>query len=366
MDGVVGRTLWRLRVAGAFAWAVPLYWLAVFPQARRDLRRWEHRASRIPDPALRVHALRKLRTESMTAEGAAAFAILATARSGRHVARACIAFEVMYDYVDALAEEPVADVLDNNRRLYGALVAAFEVDAPVADWYASHPHRDDGGYLTALVETCGDALLRLPARERVRTGLLRMAQRARAAQSLHHAAADATGELALSRWAETQQPQGCTLHWWELAAGGGSPLGFFALLAAAAHRRTDDVAAGAIERAYFPWIASLSWLLESLVDQDEDAAADEHSYIKHYGPSQSAARRLATIAHYAAADARRLPQAGRHMLLLAGMTGMYLSHAGAETLAAHEAAEAVRQAIGGPLVPLMWILRLRRRLTRRR
>lgn len=366
MDGVVGRTLWRLRIGGAFAWAVPLYWLAVFPQARRDLRRWEHRASRIPDPVLRAHALRKLRTESMTAEGAAAFAILATARSGRHVARACIAFEVMYDYLDALAEEPVADVLDNNRRLYGALVAAFEAGAPVEDWYASHPHCDDGGYLAALIATCRDVLLRLPAREHVRAGLLRMAQRARAAQSLHHAAANVTGEVDLARWAETQQPPDCALHWWELAAGGGSPLGFFALLTAAAHRRTDGVAADAIERAYFPWIASLSWLLESLVDQEEDAGADEHSYIAHYGPPQSAARRLATIAQHAAADARRLPQAGRHMLLLAGMTGMYLSHAGAETLAAHEAAEAVRQAIGGPLVPLVWILRLRRRLTRPR
>jgi tetraprenyl-beta-curcumene synthase len=360
---MAARALWRLRLGSAFAWVLPLYWLAVFPQARRELRRWERRAGRIPDPSLRAHALGKLRSEAMTAEGAAAFAILATARSCRQVVRACVAFEVIYDYVDALAEQPVADVLGNNRRLYGALGAAFAPDRPIGDWYALHPAHDDGGYLRALVETCRGELRRLPAQAHVREGLQRLAVRANEGQSLHHAAADADGAQALARWAATQQPPGGALHWWELAAAAGSPLGFFALLAAAAHRGTDRATADAVERAYFPWIAALSWLLESLVDQDEDAGSDAHSYIAHYGPPQSAARRLATIAEHASADARRLPQGARHTLLLAGMAGMYLSHAGASSAAATEAAEAVRRAIGGPIVPLLWILRVRRRLT---
>jgi tetraprenyl-beta-curcumene synthase len=364
MDGALAGARWRMRLGGAFAWAMPLYWLVVFPHARRELRGWERRARRIPDRRLREHALRKLRSEAMTAEGAAAFAILGTARSCRDVVRACIAFEVIYDYVDALAEEPVPDVLGNNRLLYGALLAAFAVGPPAGDWYALHPHRDDGGYLRALVDTCRHALSRLPAQERVRPGLLQLARRAGEAQSLHHAAVGAAGERALARWAETQQPAGCTLAWWELAAASGSPLGFFALLAAASHRRTDRAVARAIEQVYHPWIAALSWLLESLVDQEEDATTDAHSYIAHYGSPQSAARRLGTIAEHAVVDASRLPQAARHTLLLAGMTGMYLSDAGAESLAAHEAAEAVRRAIGGPLIPLLWILRLRRRVGR--
>ncbi|HZV75010.1 MAG TPA: DUF2600 family protein [Conexibacter sp.] len=365
MGGRVAQASWRLRIGLAFAGVVPLYWLMLFPQARRELRAWERRARRIPSPALRAHALRKLQTEGMTAEGAAAFAILATARSCRHVVRACVAFEVMYDYLDALAEEPVADVLGSNRLLYAALGAAYAPGTPSANWYALCPWSDDGGYLDALVETCHDALLRLPAHAGVVAGLGRLADRAGEAQSLHHAAADAEGERALARWAATQQPPECALHWWELAAAAGSPLGFFALVAAAAHRDTDAAAALAVERAYFPWIAALSWLLESLVDQEEDADGDAHSYVAHYGPPQSAARRLATIAEHAGADARQLPQGARHTLLLAGMVGMYLSHAGATSGAASEAAAAVRQAIGGPVAALLWILRVRRRLTRR-
>jgi tetraprenyl-beta-curcumene synthase len=362
MGRCAARMPWRLRLGGAFAWALPLYWIAVFPQARRELRAWRRRALRIPDPVLRRQALRKLRTEAMTAEGAAAFAILATARTCRDVVRACVAFEVAYDYLDALAEQPVADVLANNRRLYGALDAAFASAAPRADWYAHHPQRDDGGYLRALVETCREALSRLPAHEQVRPGLHRLALRAGEAQSLHHAVAGPAQERALARWAAAQQPPGAALRWWELAAAGGSPLGFCALVAAAAHRGTDGAAAAAVEDAYFPWIAALSWLLESLVDQAEDASSDAHGYVAHYGAPQRAARRLAAIAAYAGADARRLPQGARHMLLLAGMAAMYLSHVDAGSCAAGEAAGAVRAAIGGPVVPLLWILRLRRRL----
>jgi tetraprenyl-beta-curcumene synthase len=364
MDGAFARGLRRARVAGAFAWSMPLYWLVVFPRARRELRRWERRASRIPDPVLREQALSKLRTERMTAEGAAAFAILATVRTCRHVVRACVAFEVIYDYVDALAEEPVADVLGNNRLLYGALVAAFAVGAPSEDFYARHPRCDDGGYLRALVDTCRRAVQHLPAHECVRAGLLRLARCAGEAQSLHHAVADADGERRLARWSAAQQPVNCALTWWELAAASGSPLVLFALLAAAGRRRTRAADADAIEHTYHPWIAALSWLLESLVDQDEDAMANAHSYVAHYGSPPSVARRLATIAEHARADAEHLPQSGRHTLLLAGMTGMYLSEAGAESPAAREAARAVREAIGGPLVPLLWILRVRRRVGR--
>lgn len=364
MDGVVTRALWRLRLGGALAWSMPLYWLVVFPHARRELRRWERRARRIPDRVLREHALRKLRTEAMTAEGAAAFAILATARSCRRVATACVAFEVIYDYVDALAEEPVDDVLGNNRLLYGSLVAAFLADAPIEDWYDLHPRTDDGGYLQALVETCRRAAEPLPAYECVRPLLLRLAQLAGEAQSLHHAASDAAGEQALVRWASAQRSPRCALHWWELAAASGSPLAFFALLAAAAHRRTDRAAADVVEGAYFPWIAALSWLLESLVDQEEDAATDAHSYVAHYGSPQHTARRLALIAEHAGADVRRLPQAGRHTLLLAGMAAMYLSDAGSDELAARDAAEAVRRTIGPPVPFLLALLRLRRRIAR--
>ncbi|HMJ02491.1 MAG TPA: DUF2600 family protein, partial [Conexibacter sp.] len=318
-------------------------------------------AGAIPDLTLRAHALDKLRTEGMTAEGAAAFAIVATPRSCRDVVRLCVALEVIYDYVDALAEQPACDVLANNRHLYCSLGAALAPSAPARDHYRYHPQRDDGGYLQELIATCNAALLRLPSHAVVLPHLQRVAARAGEAQSLHHAAAHG-GEPALARWAASIRPVGSALHWWELAAAAGSPLGFYALVAAAAHPATNARDAAAVERAYFPWIAALSWLLESLVDQDDDRGSGEHSYISHYASPDEAARRLATIAERAGADAACLPRASRHLLLLAGMTAMYLSYAGAAGNEARDGANAVQRAIGGPLPLLLWTLRLRRRL----
>ena len=360
---MIVEALWRLRVSGVLTWALPYYWVVLFPRARRELRAWERDAHRIADPALRAHALRKLAAEGLTAEGAAAFAILAPLRSARHVVRACVAYEVIFDYLDALGEQPVAGVLDVNRALYGALAEALCPNVPIADWRPRCP--SDGGYLLALVAACRDALRRLPAQAHVEEGLLRLALRTGEAQSLHHAAEDRAGERALARWALVQQPAGPALHWWELAAAAGSPMGVYALIAAAARRRTTGDTARAVERAYFPWIAALSWLLESLVDHEDDAlAGDAHSYVAHYDAPRGAARRLATIAVSAKADARRLPHGARHTLLLAGMTGMYLSHAGAASVGAQAASAAIREALGWPVTPLLRVLRLRRRLAR--
>jgi tetraprenyl-beta-curcumene synthase len=363
MAGTVAAAWWRTRLTCAATWALTVYWLAIFPRARFELRHWEVRAAAIPDPVLRRHALHKLRTEHFTAEGAAAFAILANARSCWNVVRACVAFEVMYDYLDALAEESIADVLADNRQLYRALGAAFAPGTEPADFYAHHPQRDDGGYLQALVHACREALSTLPSQHQVLPALDRLTARAAEAQSLHHAATR-HGHDALARWAEHERPAGSALHWWELAAGSGSPLGIFALIAAASRQRTPAAHAQEIEDAYFPWVAALSWLLESLVDLDDDMLSDGHSYVAHYRSSHDVAMRLASIAEHAALDLRRLPQSTRHSLLLAGMVAMNLSHRGADVPRAREASRAVREAIGGAISPLLTVLRLRRLLSR--
>lgn len=169
--------------------ALLLYWLVIFPRARLELRRWQRHARAIPSPALRDRALGKLDAEHMSAEGAAAFAILARPRGRKHVVRLCVAFEVMYDLLDALAEEHVDDVLANNLRLHEALPDAFRPARPGFDYYAHHHHdeEDDGGYLAELLRGCRVAFLALPARREVAPGLIRCATRAGEAQSLNHA-----------------------------------------------------------------------------------------------------------------------------------------------------------------------------------
>lgn len=342
--------------------ALLLYWLVIFPRARLELRRWQRHARAIPSPELRGHALGKLDEEHMSAEGAAAFAILASPRGRKHVVRLCVAFEVMYDLLDALAEEPVDDVLANNLQLHEALPDAFRPARDGVDYYAHH-HDDDGGYLAELLRGCRVAFLALPARKPVTAALIRCATRAGEAQSLNHASMGGQPD-ALAAWAAEQVDAADRglLCWWEVAAAAGSPLGIFALIAAASHRSTDERDAEAIEQAYFPWIAALHWLLESLVDAEDDRISGNRSYVQEYGARAVVGQRLALIARNALLDARRLPHSDRHTLLLAGMIALNLAHPGAASDEARSVTAVVAAEIGGFVTPLLAAIRIRRRL----
>jgi len=338
-----------------------LYWCSIFRLARRELRRWEAHARTIPDLGLRAQALEKLRSERLVAEGAAAFAIFAGSRHRRDVVRACVAYEVMYDFLDALGEEETADVLADNRHLHRALLAALTPDGPPQRFYPDATVREDGGYLDALIAVCGEALARLPTHRHVVPALRKFAERAAEAQSLNHAGHRGGYDL-LAAWAATLGPPSTTFEWWELAAGASDPLGVFALVGAASRRETTAQTGDVIESAYFPWLGALVWMLESLVDRSEDSISENHSYVAHYETEGAGIDRFATLAANAAARVRRLPCAPRHAVLLAGVTALYLSHPGAADESAREAAAAVERAVGGPVGLLVAVLRLRRRL----
>jgi tetraprenyl-beta-curcumene synthase len=353
----------RYAAALGSAGALATYWLVIFPRARRELRHWEGRARGIRDPRLRRLALDKLRDEGTCAEGVAAFALLA-ATNRRQVVRLCVAFEVMYDFIDGLGEQPVVDPLANNRRLALALVAAVDPAAPLVDFYAAFP-REEGTYLNELIAVCRGVLATLPCFALVAFALRRAAVRAGEAQSLNHAGALAGDLRPLERWATLQWPPG-ELRWWETAASAAAPLAIYALCALATDCTTceDDVAR--VEAAYFPWIAGLLGVLESLVDREEDTAAGTHSFVEHYASRSEVVTRAGVFARRSTGHVRALPRATRHRVILAGMVATNLSHGGAGDETAADAGAAVRANVDGPVKPLLAALRLRRRLMPRK
>ena len=335
-----------------------VYWLRVFPRARCELRRWEARARLIPDPQLQRLALAKLRDEGTCAEGVAAFALLAVASRRAAVVRLCVAFEVMYDLIDGLGELPVADPLAHNRRLAGALTAALDPTAPLTPilW-----EPDDGGYLDELIAVCRGVLMTLPAFPLVAAALRDAAQRAGEAQSLNHSGT-LLGDMApLMAWAAALgTPLG--LRWWEAASAAAAPLSIYALCALASHADATAAESARVEAAYFPWIAGLLGVLESLVDREQDAAAGTLSYAERYASAQEAAAATAAFARHATEDVRLLRETTAHVVILAGMVATNLSHHGARDVMAQEAGRAVRARVSGPVGPLLALLRVRRRL----
>lgn len=330
------------------------YWSSTWPLLRAELDAWRERAAAIPDDELRADALATLDEERLNVAGAALFGVLAE-NADPALLRVLVAFQVAWDYLDTLAERPCADPIANGAQLHLALVDALTPGAPHADWYRLHGARGDGGYLAALVETCRAGCAALPGYPAVLAAARTEARRA-AVQGINHAPA-AARDPALREWAAEHAPDAPAVHWFELAAAASSSLAIHALLAAAADETTTPQVAERIRAAYFPWICALSTLLDSLVDEEEDARTGEQSFIAHYASRAAARERIRLVSRRSFAGARHLPGGQLHAVIVAGMVAMYLSKASAWQPRARPVTVAVLRASSGVVMPLLGLLR---------
>lgn len=347
----------------AFLLTAVCYWSGVFPFVCREVRHWEQRAGAIPDPSLRTLALQTLRSERGNLEGAAAYAAFAPRLHRASVARAAMAFQAAYDYADALSEQPNSRRAANTYRLHQTLPIALEPGASHLDYYAHNDRGDDGGYLNCLVDTCQAALCLLPALSLIACAAQRAVDRIVTYQRLNHRGPEDSYD-AFAQWANQATKAETDLRWWETGAAAGSSLSVFALIGAAAHISLYADHVAALEDAYFPWIGSLHTLLDSLIDQQEDATTNQHSLAGHYLSQEEAADRLRTLAAQAVLHAGGLPDGDDHMMILAAMVSFYLATPQARTPQARLAAERVLATLGDCVVPAMLVLRVRYKTNR--
>lgn len=354
-----------MRELAAFAGVMARFWLVVFPLVRTQLRGWQDLAAAIPDAQLRAQALATLDSERLSAAGAALFATTTPRLRDPELVRALVAYQVICDYLDTLAEQASDDPIGNGAQLHRALADAV-ADRPLADHYRLHRVQDDGGYLAALIDACRDGCATLPAYEQVRAATLLEAGR-NEVQGINHAP-PGVREAALQAWAAAAQPDPAAgdALWFELAAAGSSSLAVLALIAAAADPATGERTAEVVRRTYFPWIEALSTLLDSLADRDRDARTGELNFIGHY-PSQAAAiARLQEVTARAVSGARELPSGERHAVLVVGMIAMHVSEATAWLPWAQPVTRAVLGATDSAVTPLLLLLLRAWRWTRRR
>jgi tetraprenyl-beta-curcumene synthase len=354
----------RLELARVFAGATPRYWLTVFPEVCRELAHWRRRAAAIEDPALRALALAALEKRG-NIEGAAAFAAFVPRRYRGAAVRALTAFQAAYNYADMLAEQPSEDPVGNGRRLHEVLLVALDPAAAHVDYHEHYPRREGTGYLDEIVERCRAALATLPSYAAVAPAAQRAAARIVDCQSLSLGEHGRAQEQ-LEHWGREHIPVGAELEWWEAAAAGGSSLGVYALIAAAAEPAVDPGEIAAIERAYFPWIGSLHSLLDSFVDETEDAEIGQLSLVGCYACRADAATRMGALAARAVREAEGLPAGERHAVLVAAMTGYYLSCAEVSEAEALPIARNVSETMGALTTPVRLVFRTRHLLARRR
>jgi tetraprenyl-beta-curcumene synthase len=178
-------------------------------------------------------------------------------------------------------------------------------------------------------------------------------------QGINHAPADVR-EPALRTWAVAAQADDPAAtgdaSWVELAAASSSSLAVLALIAAAADPATTADTAERVRRAYFPWIASLSSLLDSVADRERDLGSGELNFVSQYPTQAVAIARLREVAVRSITGARSLPHGERHVVLVIGMIAMQVSPSEAWLPWAQPATRAVLRAADTLLMPLLLLL----------
>ncbi len=300
-----------------------LYWITIYPRTRGQLGCWHRRAASIPDPILRDHALQKLTVERLNPEAAALFACTAPKRTRTPLIALIVAYQLLYDYLDAVNEPAGSRALANGLQLHLALTDALQPGEPMQDFYLNNPQHHDGSYANALGTTCARILAALPSSAMHAEILYRAAERCRQAQARNHVIAD-QGAGALQWWCQSQAATSGLL-WWETAAAGISCLGVHALLARTADSFSVAADAEQTDAAYFPGVCAISALLDSLADHHADHGTTNHSFTAHYSTRTEAADRLITITQQTADRLSGLPGDRRHAFILWGILAFYLS-----------------------------------------
>jgi tetraprenyl-beta-curcumene synthase len=319
-----------------------------------ELAAWRRYALAIPDGPLREDALSSLTRKRTHADGAALFSILPRRRSPR-LLRLLVAYEIVLDFLDNVNERAASG--GNGRQLHLALVEALDPQRGLSDYYRHHRWREDAGYLRALVECCREGCRQLPGYSRVRSELCRETVRA-LVLGINHELEPVQRDGELRRWADRECSEHRDASWFELTGAASASLTVHALLALAAESGFSESEIEAVLAAYFPWIAVTSTMLDSYVDQLEDARVGGHSYLAHYPSRAIAAQRVGELVERSVVAARRLQRGHRHAVIATCMVAMYLSKDSARTPAMHPTTRNLVRCGGSLAVLMLPVLRL--------
>jgi tetraprenyl-beta-curcumene synthase len=299
------------------------YFGYVRPAVREALNTWHVHAAAIPHPVLRAQALSSLTSKHFHCEGGAIYAVPSRDPEG-HLFRFIIPYQTLCDYLDTVTDRGPSQDPENLRLLHQSLWAAVNPGCPTQDFYALHPHQDDGGYIARLIDATQHALVTLPGFEAVKPWIEQLVARYIDLQVLKHGPPTHRVSL-LSHWAQAHHASSYHLSWWEFSAAAGSTLGIFALLnqAQEAHPHPDRVEA--IFRLYFPWMGALHILLDYFVDQEEDRVGGDLNFVSYYDTTKDAIARMAWLCQRTQRNLAALDDAGFHRFVAQGLVGFYLS-----------------------------------------
>jgi tetraprenyl-beta-curcumene synthase len=295
----------------------------VVPLARRELHRLESLADRIPDAHLREQARFGLRSKAYHVAGACILATLLPSGAREHYVEIVAPLEAIYDFLDGLCDRHPLTTPSAFRQLHFALADALDPSRPLHDYYALGPPGDDGDYLASLVRRVRRALSRLGDYELLMPYFTEAAALYADTQTFSHLP-EAQRKPALVEWHAREGRRFGDLTWWEFAAAAGSQFQVYGPLYAAFCSSFRSIAQ--TYQAYFPAFSTIHVLLDSFIDQQEDAEHGELNWIRCYDSFDAFSRRTRELARRARNAFCALPMPRAHTFALRVMALFYLTH----------------------------------------
>lgn len=299
------------------------YFRHVRPQVVRGFETLRRRALAIPHPDLKEQALSSLETKQFHCEGGGVFAGPSRDANGR-LFPFLLPYQTLCDYLDTVTDRGPSQDPTNLRRLHQALLDAVSPQNPLSDYYAFHPHQDDGGYINYLVAASREALSSFPGLLSVLPHMQRLVSLYIDLQVFKHGP-EADRVPRLTAWWHQSCPPETDLTWWEFSAATGSTLGLFALLNVAVDAHPEPSRVEHTLQLYFPWVGALHILLDYFVDEEEDRLGGDLNFVTYYASKVEAVRRIRHIYQRALDLASTLPDATFHRYVIKGLLGFYLS-----------------------------------------
>lgn len=303
---------------------VPLMITRVLPAVEKELGHWQRILTHCPDQKLADLALSSIHSKRFHAQGGSVFSIYHKGSTSKLVPP-IVALQTISDYLDNLCDR--AGCLDGRafRQLHFAFEEALEPwQSTCSPYYEDYPHKDDGGYLTALVHRCRGQLADLPSYQGIKNKAMELARHYTDLQVYKHVHPQKR-EALLEKWFYGYRQYYPELAWWEFAAASGSTLGIFMLFALASEHSPGSRAVNKVARAYFPWIGGLHILLDYFIDQEEDHHAGDLNFVSYYAKCEEYRKRLHFFLQKALAEAGSLPRPSFHLTVIKGLLALYLS-----------------------------------------
>lgn len=295
----------------------------IFPFVKKELAYWESRAAQIPNPELRKQAVDSIKYKTFHCEGGAIMALMAKDQY-KEVIRFIVAYQTISDYLDNLCDRSTSlDPIDFSS-LHDSMKDSLSIAGEKKDYYQYRDERDDGNYLSELVDTCQEVLRKSEHYEKIHHPLLELCSYYCDLQVHKHVTPNERVPR-LQNWHTEKKQWLPEMEWYEFSACSGSTLGIFCLVSYAFNPEFKEQHIKHIREGYFPYIQGLHILLDYLIDQEEDKREGDLNFCFYYENEQQLFSRLKHFITESDRHTKKLPYRRFHQLINRGLLGLYLS-----------------------------------------